>query len=105
MSNDSPQVAALKLRYQSSFSEKSAAIAEFEAILENEDPASYSSAVNKNFETAGDYLHKLAGSAGMYGYDDIAQIARLGMGQYKVQDLYGLQHSLRQIRDLLDRQA
>ena len=105
MSTDSPKVAALKIRYQSSFPAKSAAIAEFEAILENEEPASYSSAVNQNFETAGDYLHKLAGSAGMYGYDDIAQIARLGMAQYKVQDLRGLQHSLKQIRDLLDQRT
>ena len=101
MSTDSPQVAALKIRYQSSFSEKSTAVAEFQTILASEDSTYCFSRVNQNSETVGDYLHKLAGSAGMYGYDDIAQIARTGMTQHKQEDLSGLQHSLKQIRDLL----
>ena len=102
MSTESPQVAALRIRYQNSFPEKSAAIAEFQELLSAGDPTSGATALNKNSETASDYLHKLAGSAGMYEYDDIAALARQGMAQSKQQDMPGLLHSLKQIRSLLE---
>ncbi len=105
MSNESPQVAALRIRYQNSFPEKSAALAEFQQLLSVDDDASATTALNQNSETVGDYLHKLAGSAGMYEYDDIAALARQGMAQSKQQDLPALLQSLTQIRGLLEQKA
>lgn len=102
MSIESPQVAALRIRYQSSFSEKSAAIAEFQNLFNDQEQPSCLSVLNGNSETTGDYLHKLAGSAGMYGYDDIAALARQAMSQCKQEDLGGLLLSLQQLRDLLE---
>lgn len=70
-----------------------------EILLEEEEPAS---------EVLGDIkqnLHKLAGSSGMYGYDDLANITREAM-QLIDQNNYGrLQQQLLALRNLLRQHA
>lgn len=105
MTNDSPQVAALRQRYRKSFSDKAAVVAEFHQSLSDDSSAFCLSLLNEDSETVSDYLHKLAGSAGMYEYDDIAALARKGMSQCKQEDVQGLLASLSQLRDLLDQYA
>ena len=80
---------AIKLRYKASFNEKKMMIDGFRQEL---------------FETTGELsglfekiysdLHKLAGSLGMYGYEELALQARSGMKQAQIQDKKGLDESL-----------
>ena len=74
MHQDSPQVQQLKSRYKASLPEKSEQIAELQSSLQREQPSS-----QQTLEEIHEFLHKLAGSAGMYDYDDIAGLARATM--------------------------
>lgn len=70
---DSPQILALKERYKSSFLEKIAEISECLDAVQAEQ------ASREDVIKLRDLLHKLAGSSGMYGYDDISVASRSAM--------------------------
>ena len=74
MHQDSPQIQQLKSRYKASLPEKSAQIAELQSLLQSGQPS-----VPQTLKDIHEFLHKLAGSAGMYDYDDIAALARASM--------------------------
>ncbi len=59
---------ALRRRYIDSFPDKRAALEAASADLDNQGAESQ--------QTLRQLAHKLAGSAGMYGFDDIGQLAR-----------------------------
>jgi len=69
MSADSPQIQQLKARYRESFPEK------LEIILK----ARSELLEDNNLTFAREELHKLAGSSGMYGYNDLASNCRRAM--------------------------
>ena len=70
MSSDSPQIVAIRARYKASFSEKKQLIDEYVERLSDEPTDKLVLS-----ELHGE-LHKLAGSSGMYGYDDISRLCR-----------------------------
>jgi len=98
MSVDSPQIKAIKERYKASFPEKLVILQTLREAVENE----------ADFEYVHEELHKLAGSSGMYGYDDIAGLCRLAM-QYTGKDSANRQPSkllstLGEVINLLEKQ-
>ena len=74
MNTDSPQVQQLKLRYRASFRDKAAELQRFASEL-----SAISKRQAEHLAEARAFLHKLAGSAGMYGYQNIADLARGAM--------------------------
>lgn len=70
---DSPQILALKERYKSSFEEKTQLLSDYLTAVENGE------ATLDQVSELGSFLHKLAGSSGMYGYDDISAASREAM--------------------------
>jgi HPt (histidine-containing phosphotransfer) domain-containing protein len=98
---DSPQVQQLKARYKASLPEKSAQIAELQRSLLGENAI-----LQQSLQDIHEYLHKLAGSAGMYDYADIAVLARAAMQLLIVQaaettDINHVDAELSKIRSLL----
>ncbi|NND81481.1 MAG: hypothetical protein HKN50_03555 [Gammaproteobacteria bacterium] len=73
MSDRSSQIELLQQRYRTSLIEKSVEIAELRIQYESTDDDESAALAS---QTLGDFLHKLAGSAGMYGYTEIAISAR-----------------------------
>lgn len=97
MKNDSPQVQAIRERFRNSFSDKADALkALSQQIKANQQQPE--EALNEAHET----LHKLAGSFGMYGYDDLSNLCRTGMAQAQSSDMDGLQVSMRELIGLLE---
>ncbi len=70
---DSPQVLALKERYKSSLEEKVQVLSDHLIAIESEE------ATLDELSELRSFLHKLAGSSGMYGYDDISAASREAM--------------------------
>jgi len=70
MLNDSPQVAAIRARYKASFVEKKQMIDSYLSQFDNE------SERGEALPAFHAELHKLAGSSGMYGYDDVSVLCR-----------------------------
>jgi len=70
---DSPQIKALKERYKDSFSEKINDLEECLHAVQSE------SATHEDVIKLRDLLHKIAGSSGMYGYNDISVLSRASM--------------------------
>lgn len=68
--SDSPQIQAIKQRYRESLKEKADMVAKFRSSIE----------VESQFDLMKEELHKLAGSSGMYGYQDLADTCRAAMG-------------------------
>lgn len=96
---DSPQIAAIKLRYQQSFAEKAEVIAEhLAAHLTGEDSAI-------TLQDTRDMLHKLAGSSGMYSYNDISSVCRSAMDRIDQDDLTALANRLEHLKELLEQYA
>ena len=90
---ESPQVQAIKERYRLSFSEK---IDFLKTLL-----LSLNNGVD-NFVEIHESLHKLAGSSGMYGYDDISALCRQSMENSTAQDPVEVAENLRDIIMLLE---
>lgn len=67
----SPQIQAIRERYKNSFPEKLTLVSGLVEALTELSPAA--------MDDAHGALHKLAGSSGMYGYDDIATLCREAM--------------------------
>mgnify|MGYP000208879945 CR=1 FL=1 len=89
----SPQIQAIRDRYKSSFPEKLAVIADLVEALKE-------SRVNAMDDAHG-VLHKLAGSSGMYGYDDIAVLCRDAMVNAQRQNRDELLKKLAELIELL----
>ena len=68
---ESPQVKALKDRYRASFVEKIATL--------NEQRNALAIDGDSQLTEAHESLHKLAGSSGMYGYEDVSLLCRKTM--------------------------
>jgi len=94
MTQDSPQVQEIRARYKASLSDKARMINEYLTAFQE----------NSNDELLTQIrgeLHKLAGSAGMYDYDDISSLARSGMVLIDEQSYDGLANQLQLLKDLL----
>lgn len=76
--SESPQVKALKERYRASFSEK------IEALKQQCDAVADGQISSQQRLQVNEVLHKLAGSSGMYGYDDISASCREIMAEIDV---------------------
>lgn len=94
MSQDSLQILSIKNKYKASFPMKiSLMIGVKESVL---------SGTPESLVNAHEELHKLAGSAGMYGYSDIASLCRLSMEQINKQSTTEVLTSLEQLISLLN---
>jgi HPt (histidine-containing phosphotransfer) domain-containing protein len=71
--NDSPKVAELKSKYHASLSSKAQELNKYQSRIESADSKADLKLVFSEFEQ---YVHKLAGSSGMYGYDSISKVSR-----------------------------
>ncbi len=99
MTSDSPQIAAIKLRYQKSFPEKLELVAEhLNALLGDE-------STNISIADTREMLHKLAGSSGMYGYTDISTVCRSAMERADQDDSTSLVNRLEHLKELLEQYA
>ncbi len=93
---ESSQIQALKLRYKASIADK------IELIQQQINSISASSGDANSIEEAHQVLHKLAGSSGMYGYDDINLLCREVMSQFAGLDVDDTVKALNQIVELLE---
>lgn len=102
MAEESPQVRALKERYQQSLAEKSQTLGELIDRLASNKHQGMADIEAGDGDSIADYLHRLAGSAGMYGYDDIAQLARTAIADQRQGETDYLATNLAELRSLLD---
>lgn len=86
---------AIRTRYKASFTEKADTIAELIDLVSND-----SVSESELFEVK-EQLHKLAGSSGMYGYQDVCDRSRSGMVAIENDDLPSLTSDLEELRSLL----
>ena len=104
MSQDSIKIQQLKHRYKNSLHEKLEEL-DSHVLAIGLDSGSLQSRLIDLHE----YLHKLAGSAGMYGYDDIAQSARESMAltnpKTELAPVQTIKQSVGQLRCLLEQHA
>ncbi len=95
MSTDSPQVAAIKERYKASFPEKVEVIrTALNSVFDNDD-----------LEPVKEELHKLAGSLGMYGYQELAAHCRSAMEHIDQRNRGELINDLNAVIELLTSDA
>jgi len=93
---ESPQIQALKERYKASIPDKIELIREHVELVLAE-PA------DSNFiDEAHQILHKLAGSSGMYGYDDVNVLCRDAMSRLDVNNIEGSVEALNKVVELLE---
>lgn len=95
MSQDSPQIQAIKARYKASLPEKA------ELLMSLLKPAE----VGENLVLLHEELHKFAGSSGMYSYDDISDLCRKAMRSIDQNNIEDLQKELRQLIELVEQQS
>ena len=88
----SANIDAIQARYKASFSEKKMMIDGYRSQLLDE-----SNNLSHLCEEIHGELHKLAGSLGMYGYDDLAVQARLAMRLSLTQEKESLDESLERL--------
>ena len=86
----------IKARYKSSFVDKKKIIDEFLSELDRS-----SGSATILYQKIHSDLHKLAGSLGMYGYDDMAVNARMGMEFADNEDKQSLEGSLKKLSVML----
>ena len=96
MSQDSPQVQAIRARYKASLPDKAALFSSYLQRLLAQSPLTHS-----DYDDLHGELHKLAGSSGMYGYSDISELARGTMSLIADRQYDRLTEQLGQLRDLL----
>ncbi|MBX2849630.1 MAG: Hpt domain-containing protein [Acidiferrobacterales bacterium] len=100
MSAGSNQIQRLQERYKSSMPEKAKLLTEhLHILIDNEVPS------QNLYDVVREDVHKLAGSLGMYGYSDIAEVARDVMCIIDEQDAERLAIELLNLRNLLRQQA
>jgi len=96
MPQNSPQIQAIIDRYKASFVEKKQMIDEHGESIESNNTD------EQNLEIIHGDLHKLAGSAGMYEFDDIAKFARDGMANIRQSEFDKLLINIKKISQLLE---
>ena len=97
---DSDQVAAIKARYRQSLSEKAETVLGWRAKIQ-----AGVLLANERSELA-EWLHRLAGSSGMYGYAEIATLTRQLMHRAEGGDVASsFIDEMKQLADLLKQQA
>ncbi len=94
--SESPQIQALKERYKASIPGKIELIQEHVELVLT-DPAD-SDSIGEAHQT----LHKLAGSSGMYGYDDVNVLCRDAMSRLDVNNIEGSVEALNKVVELLE---
>lgn len=97
MEDDSPQIKAIRARYQSSLKEKAEFVEQYSAELSDVDSENY----QENLAFFRAELHKLAGSSGMYGYKDVCDLSRRAMSCIDNDELTELQSINAQLHKLL----
>ncbi len=97
MENDSPQIKAIRARYKTSLNEKAELIERYIAELSEDS----SKNIPENITIFRSELHKLAGSSGMYGYQDVCDLCRQAMDRIDTQNLAELPSITSQLHELL----
>jgi len=97
---NSANINAIQARYKASFVEKKMMIDEYRSQL-----CDSSGSQPELYEQVHAELHKLAGSLGMYGYDDLAVQARLAMQFSSAQEKQPLDESLQRLSVLFVEQG
>ena len=105
MTAESPQVLALRERYQQSLITKSKELGELLKLISDAEQKTSWQLSDADANSLGEYLHKLAGSAGMYGYADVAQLARSAMVDNQQANMATLVTRLNDLRCLLEQHA
>lgn len=100
MQAENPQIRDLRKRYKGGLSDKANTVNEYSQTL-TESGLSF---VDWADQVRGD-LHKMVGSSGMYGYEDVAELARDIMHNLDKQDVAELEQQLLALRDLLQQYA
>ena len=93
----SSQIQAIRERYKVSLPEKAELVAELVDALAQASPNA--------FDESHSALHKLAGSSGMYGYDDVALLCRSAMLSCQQQDTQSLVRQLSELISMLEKHA
>lgn len=94
---NTPEIQAIRDRYKKSLPEKAELIEEQRQSLVNSNVNAY--------EQLHSLLHKLAGSSGMYGYDDIAALCRSAMVNAQNKDKTVLDQKLKELISMLIKHA
>ncbi len=94
----SPQITAIRERYKASLPDKAVMIEEQIEILSSAGAA-------RDLSATHEVLHKLAGSAGMYGYDDISALSRTAMACTVEKKIDLLLAQLAELKSLLEQHA
>jgi len=97
MTGDSEQIKAIRQRYKQSFVEK-AALIETRTKLLNRCAAEE---LAEHLLDCRAELHKLAGSSGMYGYEDVCELSRRAMHNIDSDELTDLKITSSQLHKLL----
>ena len=96
---ESPQIKALKQRYRASFPEK------IELLRQQLDAVTDGNISPQQRLQVNEVLHKLAGSSGMYEYEDINVSCREIMADIDVIDAADLAHQIAELMLLLERHS
>ncbi|GAA6137196.1 hypothetical protein NBRC116583_09430 [Arenicella sp. 4NH20-0111] len=89
---DSPQIQEIKARYKASFPEKANMLSGFMRVV----------STGGELTILREELHKLAGSSGMYSYDDISSLCRKAMQSIDNDQLENLHNELSQLINLVE---
>jgi HPt (histidine-containing phosphotransfer) domain-containing protein len=97
----------LKDQYKLSLMDKSVLISELLLMLsiEGSNAINNSDTGDKAYIETHQCLHRLAGSSGMYGYSDIAELSRAAMQSSQRNDAPLLVEQLNELRDLVEQYA
>ncbi|RBP49258.1 Hpt domain-containing protein [Arenicella xantha] len=100
MSVESPTIVALKQRYKASLPEKIEELVLHIAALNAEGGNG-----RESLQELHGFLHRLAGSTGMYGYDDLSALCQSGIKFIQQEDLNNLAAELQRLREMLEQYA
>ena len=105
--DNTDKIQKLRDRYKSSLVDKSVVISDLLLMISTDgsNPIDGVGAIDKACIEIHQYLHKLAGSSGMYGYPEIAQLSRAAMHSSQVKDAQLLVEQLNKLRDLVQQCA
>lgn len=98
--SESSQVQAIRARYKHSLPDKVNMVSDLLFAL-TEPKTDLDEALNNINED----VHKLAGSSGMYGYDDVSNLAREVICHIENREMQQIEASLLELRNLLQQHA
>ncbi|MFT4629365.1 MAG: HPt (histidine-containing phosphotransfer) domain-containing protein [Arenicella sp.] len=103
--DNSDKIQKLRDAYKSSLLDKSTVITELLLMISADASDSDTGISDENLIEIHQYLHKLAGSSGMYGYPEIAQLSRAAIKSSERKAIQLLVEQLSELRDLLRQSA